>query len=96
MATKQTRSKIDPTKFADIRYLYDYFVSNNRTKKSHESTSEIYRKIASILHVGKTAVIECVKSESFEQRSSKSNIYKPTKIYEFSQEVIRRKNLSII
>ena len=91
MATKQTRSKIDPTKYEDIRYLYDYFVSNNRTKKCPESTSEIYTKVASILHVGKTTVIECVKSESFEQRSSKSNIYKPTKIDEFSQEVIRRK-----
>ena len=91
MATsKQTRSKIDPTKHEDIRYLYDYFVDCNRTKKQQDTTSEKYRKVATILHVGRTAVIRCVKNESFE-KVTKTNTYKPKKIDDFSQDVIRRK-----
>ena len=93
MATKQTRTKIDETKYNDIRYLYDYFVSLNETKKEvhSESTTEIYKKVATILRVGRSSVINCVKAETFEELGNKSKKYKPKKIDEFSQEVIRRK-----
>ena len=91
MATKQTRSKIDPTKFNDIRYLYDYFVNLNKTKKRNETKSEIYKKVANILHVGRTSVIKCVRNETFENIRKKTSAYRPKKIDDFSQEVIRRK-----
>lgn len=90
MATSKTRIKIDPTKFQDIRYLYDYFVNCNRTKIKRESTTAIHRKVATILHVGVTTVVRCLKNETFE-KASKVNTYKPKKIDEFSQDLIRRK-----
>ena len=73
----------DPTKFQDIRYLYDYFVNCNRTKIKRESTTAIHRKVATILHVGVTTVVRCLKNETFE-KASKVNTYKPKKIDEFS------------
>ena len=65
-------------------------VSNNKTKRFPENITNIYRKVAAILHLRKTTVIRCVKSETF-GKHSKSSICKPTKIDDFSQEVIRRK-----
>ena len=35
MAAKQTRTEIDPKKFNDIRYLYNNFVTLNKTKKGN-------------------------------------------------------------
>ena len=82
---------VERCKYNDINYLYDYFVSLNETKKQSESTNEIYKKVATILRVGRTSVINCVKAETFEDLGNKSKQYKPKKIDEFTQEVIRRK-----
>ena len=90
MASLKARSKIDPTKFEDIRYVYEYFVQCNKLKKAPESTTAIYRKVATVLHVCVSTVIKCMKNETFE-KASKKNIYKPKKIDDFSQEIIRRK-----
>lgn len=90
MASSTSRSKIDPTKFEDIRYLYDYFLECDKKKTISEGTTAIYRKVATILRVGVTTVLRCVKKESFEKAENK-NTYKPKKIDEFSQEIIRRK-----
>ena len=90
MASRKPRSKIDPTKSEDIRYLYQYFVDCNRTKKQRESTTAIYQKVAKILHVGVTTVLRCVKNKT-DDKATKDNTYKLKKIDDFSQEVIRRK-----
>ena len=68
MATSQNRSKIDQTKYKDIRYLHDYFVGLN-DKKQRESTFEIHKKVATILRVGRTTVYNFVKSKSYEKYS---------------------------
>ena len=90
MANPKRNAKIDCTKHQDIIYLYEYFVKINKKRVSLESTTTLYGKVAEILHVSRTSVVRCIKSKSLNKQST-NLVFRPRKVDDFSQEVIRRK-----